>query len=132
MRAATGNLGSLAVDFWQPAPGDNPFNTFLAAHGDGMMDLYEALSKYVREEEAKTAEDSEEKHVILAVVGRPNAGKSTLINELIGEERMLTGPEPGLTRDAIPISWEYHGTPVRLAELPTQHAVLHRLRQREE
>ncbi len=58
----------------------------------------------------------EEKHLLVAVVGRPNAGKSTLINALIGEDRLLTGPEPGLTRDAIPIKWNFNGKPVRLVD----------------
>ena len=52
----------------------------------------------------------------LAIVGRPNTGKSTLVNRLLGEERVLTGPEPGVTRDAIPIDWEYKGRPVRLVD----------------
>lgn len=86
-----------------------------AAHGEGMNDLYTALRPHLPEEEPE--EDiEEEKHLILAVVGRPNAGKSTLINRLVGEERMLTGPEPGLTRDAIPIKWKYDGKPVRLVD----------------
>jgi GTP-binding protein len=87
-----------------------------ASHGDGLMDLYEILSKYVPEEALKDEESEDEKHLIIAVVGRPNAGKSTLINRLIGEDRMMTGPEPGLTRDAVPIAWEYHGKPVRLVD----------------
>ncbi len=52
----------------------------------------------------------------LAIVGRPNAGKSTLINRLLGEERMLVGPEPGITRDAIGIAWEWRGQPIRLVD----------------
>lgn len=52
----------------------------------------------------------------LAIVGRPNTGKSTLVNRLVGEDRVLTGPEPGVTRDAIPIDWEYNGRPVRLVD----------------
>ena len=60
------------------------------------------------------AED--DKHLNIAIVGRPNAGKSTLINQLIGEDRMMTGPEPGLTRDSIPIAWEYKNRPVRLVD----------------
>lgn len=52
----------------------------------------------------------------LAIVGRPNTGKSTLVNRLLGEDRVLTGPEPGVTRDAIPIDWEYQGRPVRLVD----------------
>lgn len=87
-----------------------------AAHGDGMMELFNALSPFVPEEDESAEEETEEKSLILAVVGRPNAGKSTLINQIVGEERLLTGPEPGLTRDAIPISWTYHGKPVRLVD----------------
>ncbi|MDR3449200.1 MAG: ribosome biogenesis GTPase Der [Alphaproteobacteria bacterium] len=85
-----------------------------ASHGDGMMDVYELLSKHVPEEDA--AEEEGEKHLIMAVVGRPNAGKSTLINKLLGEDRMLTGPEPGLTRDSIPTAWNYNGMPIRLVD----------------
>src|SRR5690606_29748706 len=52
----------------------------------------------------------------MAIVGRPNAGKSTLVNQLLGVERMLTGPEAGITRDAIATDWEYDGRPVRLVD----------------
>lgn len=50
----------------------------------------------------------------IAIVGRPNAGKSTLINALIGEERLLTGPEAGITRDSISVEWDWRGRPVKL------------------
>ncbi len=52
----------------------------------------------------------------LAIVGRPNTGKSTLCNRLIGEDRLLTGPEPGVTRDSIPVDWEYGGRKIRLVD----------------
>ena len=52
----------------------------------------------------------------MAIVGRPNAGKSTLINTLLGEQRLVVGPEAGITRDSIAIPWEYHGLPVRLVD----------------
>ena len=52
----------------------------------------------------------------LAIVGRPNVGKSTLINALLGEERLLTGPEAGITRDAIAVDWHWKGTPIRLID----------------
>ncbi|WP_421780949.1 ribosome biogenesis GTPase Der [Kiloniella litopenaei] len=52
----------------------------------------------------------------LAIVGRPNVGKSTLINKLIDEDRLLTGPEAGITRDAIAIEWEYRGKPLKLVD----------------
>ncbi|MDX2027830.1 MAG: ribosome biogenesis GTPase Der, partial [Alphaproteobacteria bacterium] len=88
-----------------------------AAHGEGLMELHEAMQKHIESEDDEDDDESEdEKHLHVAVVGRPNAGKSTLINRLIGEDRMLTGPEPGLTRDAIPIAWKYKGKPVRLVD----------------
>ena len=52
----------------------------------------------------------------LAIVGRPNAGKSTLINRMLGEDRLLVGPEAGITRDSIAIEWEFRGRPVRLID----------------
>ena len=52
----------------------------------------------------------------LAIVGKPNVGKSTLLNRLVGEERVITGPEPGLTRDAIAVQWEFGGQPVQLVD----------------
>lgn len=57
---------------------------------------------------------SERRPLQIAVVGRPNAGKSTLINRILGEERLLTGPEAGITRDAISIPTAWEGTPVRI------------------
>jgi GTP-binding protein len=88
-----------------------------ASHGEGLMELYGAMRERLTGDSEGTAkEDDEEKHLHLAIVGRPNVGKSTLVNKLIGEERMITGPEPGLTRDAIPIGWNYKGKPVRLVD----------------
>lgn len=59
-------------------------------------------------------EPDDEKPLRLAIVGRPNAGKSTLINYLVGEDRLITGPEAGLTRDSIAVDWEWDGLPVKL------------------
>lgn len=78
-----------------------------AEHGLGMSDLRSALAPYLENEAGKSHEDDTDKPLALAIVGRPNAGKSTLFNQLIGEERVLTGPEPGITRDSISFDWHW-------------------------
>jgi GTPase len=89
-----------------------------AQHGEGLGELYERLRPFmVYADEAEAApEPSAEKPLQLAIVGRPNVGKSTLVNRLLGEERMLTGPEPGITRDAIAIEWRWRAHPIRLID----------------
>ncbi|WP_423141998.1 ribosome biogenesis GTPase Der [Parablastomonas sp. CN1-191] len=87
-----------------------------AEHGEGMADLFEALRPHIErdddafempaESEEDEDEDGEPKGPLkLAIVGRPNAGKSTLINALLREDRLLTGPEAGITRDSIAVDW---------------------------
>ncbi len=83
-----------------------------AEHGDGLALLYEAIQPHLEAGEAAPAN----KALMLAIVGRPNVGKSTLINALLGEERMLTGPEPGVTRDAIAVRWRYQGREIALVD----------------
>ncbi|MDA7426557.1 ribosome biogenesis GTPase Der [Thalassococcus lentus] len=104
-----------------------------AEHGEGMSELYAALTPIAEEFEERAAastpetevdvEDGDpdaprpitkEKPLQIAVVGRPNAGKSTLINSILGEDRLLTGPEAGITRDAISLQMEWGGVPVRI------------------
>src|SRR6266446_5447106 len=90
-----------------------------AQHGEGLADLYERLKPYAVETEEQdrgAPELPEDRPLQLAIVGRPNVGKSTLVNRLIGEDRMLTGPEPGITRDAIAIDWSWHGRAIRLVD----------------
>jgi GTPase len=74
-----------------------------AEHGEGIADLMLEIAERLPPGGAAAEADTAEHPLRLAVVGRPNAGKSTLINCLLGEERMITGPEPGLTRDAISV-----------------------------
>ncbi|WP_069307618.1 ribosome biogenesis GTPase Der [Methylobrevis pamukkalensis] len=107
-----------------------------AEHGEGMADLYEALRQAFEklgrdnpeeddlideaitgveiDEDGNTIGDDPLRPLRIAVAGRPNAGKSTLINALIGEERLLTGPEAGITRDAITVDWVWGGREVKL------------------
>jgi len=102
-----------------------------AEHGDGFADLYQALRgawDFDGEDEpeleaggeAEEAEPSDDdllsRPLKLSVVGRPNAGKSTLINALVGEDRLLTGPEAGITRDAITVPWEWRGRQVAFVD----------------
>ncbi len=87
-----------------------------AEHGEGMADLFAALQPMVEREEVEQAEDDDDAPLKIAIVGRPNAGKSTLVNRLLGEERMITGPEAGITRDSISLQWEWNGNPVQLVD----------------
>lgn len=87
-----------------------------AEHGDGMVDLFDLLRPIVEpfdeiEKDVAVASDDDEDAPLgpmkLAIVGRPNAGKSTLINRMIGEDRLITGPEAGITRDSIRVDWKW-------------------------
>ncbi|MCC7046933.1 MAG: ribosome biogenesis GTPase Der, partial [Alphaproteobacteria bacterium] len=92
-----------------------------AEHGEGMGELRDAVAARIGasppEDETSAAEGPRAAGPLkLAIVGRPNVGKSTLVNALIGEERMLTGPEAGITRDAIAVDWTHKGRAVRLVD----------------
>jgi GTP-binding protein len=114
----SGLLEAFALGLGDPIP-------FSAEHGEGLVDLFEALRPHIERVESEypvdEAEDEENGPLKLAIVGRPNAGKSTLVNKMLGEERMITGPEAGITRDSIAIEWEWKGKdgetrPVRLID----------------
>ncbi len=98
-------------------------------HGLGISDLYQELKSLIAppkdeseeeddffEEEEVIEEESKVKPLKLAIVGRPNVGKSTLVNQLLGQERLLTGPEAGVTRDAITIPWNWRGNEILLTD----------------
>jgi GTPase len=104
---------------------------FSAEHGEGLSDLHEALARHIEpmpeedddekaelseEEQAAADAELEKRPLLLAIVGRPNVGKSTLLNRLVGEERVLTGPEAGITRDSIRVEWNWKGRAVRLVD----------------
>ena len=107
----SGILEAWALGLGEPIP-------LSAEHGEGVVDLFEHLRPVVEREEGAEADDESaaEGPLKLAIVGRPNAGKSTLINRLLDEERLITGPEAGITRDSIAIDWEWQGRPVRLID----------------
>ncbi len=90
-------------------------------HGLGLSDLHDAITDAMaaiatESGAAEDGDDEAERPLQLAIVGRPNVGKSTLVNRLVGEERVLTGPEAGITRDAIAIEWSYAGRRIRLID----------------
>lgn len=88
-----------------------------AEHGEGFVDLFHALAPLVPlDEDEKKELEEEEIPLQLAIVGRPNVGKSTLINKLIKEERLLTADEPGVTRDSISVQWNWAGRQIRLID----------------
>lgn len=131
--AGAGLLEAWELGLGEPVP-------ISAEHGQGMPDLRDAVIGALGEARAFGEEDEDEglpaesealigedvadpdveapyddtKPLRIAVVGRPNAGKSTLINTLIGEERLLTGPEAGITRDSISVDWEWRGRRMKL------------------
>ena len=112
--ARAGAEEALALGLGDPIP-------LSAEHGLGLGELFEVLEPYFAAAPADKAADDDDAAadsgpLRLAIVGRPNVGKSTLANRLIGEERLLTGPEPGVTRDAIPLDWEWQGRAVRLVD----------------
>jgi ribosome-associated GTPase EngA len=115
---AEGGAGeSGTLDAWRLGLGE-PIS-LSAEHGEGVADLFQALQPLVEREGQEEEEESDEgpqAPLKLAIVGRPNAGKSTLVNRMLGEERMITGPEAGITRDSISLDWIWEGRAVRLVD----------------
>ncbi len=135
---ASGMAEAYGLGFGQPIP-------ISSAHGIGIEDLYHAFEPYFPEDDEEIEdgldqlpdienlddlegsedfdfaaleiqEDDEEKPIKIAIVGRPNVGKSTLLNALLEEHRVMTGPEAGITRDAIAVDWEYDGRKIKLVD----------------
>jgi GTP-binding protein len=111
--AASGESG--ALEAYRLGLGDPV--AISAEHGEGIAGLFSALLPHVEGKESEEDEEpGEDAPLKLAIVGRPNAGKSTLVNRMLGEERMITGPEAGITRDSISLDWEWEGRRVRLVD----------------
>ena len=108
--AESGVLEAYSLGLGEPVP-------ISAEHGEGIVDLFDALRTHVEHEPFEDDAEGEREHPLkLAIVGRPNAGKSTLVNRMLGEERMITGPEAGITRDSIKLDWEWQGHSVQLVD----------------
>lgn len=102
-----------------------------AEHGEGLLDLADRMAPYLAQPEDEVGDESD-RPIKISIVGRPNAGKSTLVNALIGDERLLTGPEPGLTRDAITLDLTHAGRAFQIVDtagLRRRAKVDHRLEQ---
>jgi GTP-binding protein len=111
---AEGRLGTqMAMEAYELGLGD-PLPVS-AEHGEGIGGLHDEVRDRLTAT-GRTPRDGADRPLRLAVVGRPNAGKSTLVNTLLGEERMITGPEPGLTRDAVQLEFADAEGPVRLVD----------------
>src|SRR5437868_4831982 len=116
---AEGRAGAGAAEAYELGLGDPiPIS---AEHGEGLSDLYDAIRAALPEHTAPAPDEDDESEadiatrpIRVAVVGRQNVGKSTLINRLLGEERLLTGPEAGITRDTIAVMLAWHGRQFRL------------------
>ena len=92
-----------------------------AEHGEGMGDLFEVLEPFAEAAAAGVQPPAPDqldplRDVCLAIVGRPNVGKSTLLNRLLGADRVMTGPQPGVTRDSTRVAWEYNNRTVHLVD----------------
>jgi len=120
-KGADGIIDAYSLGLGDPVP-------FSAEHGEGTADLLEALAPFIADEpeededdawadvpaENADEDDNPDRPLRVTIIGRPNAGKSTLVNRIIGEERLLTGPEAGITRDTISVDWEWRGRKVKL------------------
>ncbi|MGV7031459.1 ribosome biogenesis GTPase Der [Methylobacterium symbioticum] len=107
--AIAGAYEAFSLGLGDPVP-------FSAEHGEGLGELHEALKTALPEpdSDAEDEEGPEGRPLRVAIVGRPNAGKSTLINRMLGEERLLVGPEAGITRDSISLDWTWRGRRIKL------------------
>ncbi|HAJ21797.1 MAG TPA: ribosome biogenesis GTPase Der, partial [Rhodospirillaceae bacterium] len=132
--AQSGLMESFSLGLGEPI-------AFSAEHGEGLSELYDALKPYVKDrakslpglhmpdldvdldpdaedavEEERPEAGSPERPLQIAIVGRPNVGKSTLINRYLGEDRLLTGPEAGITRDSIAVDWVWKDKHLRMVD----------------
>lgn len=116
-KCESSNTAVFVQDYYQLGFGEPVFIS--AEHGLGMIDLFDIINQEVEkftEQQLEAAEDSKKDPISIAIVGRPNAGKSTLMNQLLKTERVITGETPGITRDSIAVDYEFKGKAIKLID----------------
>jgi GTP-binding protein len=116
-KCESSNTAVFVQDYYRLAMGEPVFIS--AEHGLGMIDLFDVLNAEYEEflkNHQETDKQSNKEAISIAIVGRPNAGKSTLVNQLLKQERMVTGEMPGITRDSITLDYEYQGQAIKLID----------------
>ncbi len=117
-KCESANTAVFVKDYYKLGLGEPVFIS--AEHGLGMIDLFDAINQEMEEfvkSQNEIKQSGEKREAIsVAIIGRPNAGKSTLVNQLLKEERMVTGAMPGITRDSISIEYEFQGQAIKLID----------------
>ncbi len=117
-KCESSNTAVFIKDYYRLGLGEPVFIS--AEHGLGMVDLFDVINAQVEEfikaqEQIKQSGEKREA-ISVAIIGRPNAGKSTLVNQLLQKERMVTGDMPGITRDSVSVEYEFQGQPIKLID----------------
>lgn len=113
-KCESSNSALFVQEFYRLGFGEPVFIS--AEHGLGMVDLFEAVQKISKDVDDKEDTHSKQELISIAIVGRPNAGKSTLVNKLLKKERMITGSMPGITRDSIAVDHKFEGNYIKLVD----------------
>ncbi|MFO1242754.1 MAG: ribosome biogenesis GTPase Der [Rickettsiales bacterium] len=108
-KATAGIMEAYRLGFGEPI-------AISAEHGEGLADLYAAIAAHAPEEEEVNTQTEKEEIIQVSILGRPNVGKSTLFNTLLSDERSLTGPEAGITRDAVMVETTLAGEKIKLID----------------
>ncbi len=117
-KCESSNTAVFIQDYYRLGMGEPVFIS--AEHGLGMIDLFNEINaeceEFMKIESAINAKDKRQEAIAIAIIGRPNAGKSTLVNQLLKTERMVTGAMPGITRDSISLDYEFDGRAIKLVD----------------
>lgn len=117
-KSESSNTAVFVQDYFRLGMGEPVFIS--AEHGLGMIDLFDVISAeqeiFLASQNENNQSNSNKESISIAIVGRPNAGKSTLVNQLLKEERMITGETPGITRDSISLDYEFNGQAIKLVD----------------